>query len=236
MGNFCDAGHERRDRIESSFHVERRFISAFNNSPIEARGALGQAPLLASLREKWGQLWRTLTTRGRQCLGPPGRHAPGFRKDRSTTQREKCCSSERFGLRNSSGGRSLTYSGFRSPRSATASGGRLKGSDAEPDRCDGDDDATFPPLAIRSGRSGGARKAPVVLREPESRSNRIRIPFRSSEQDSVYLSLVYLCQIPAAVEQQPLFRCCEPALIGSKDHPLREVREELLLLFHISEE
>jgi hypothetical protein len=40
-----------------------------------------------------GRSRRTLTTRGRQCLGPPIRHAPGFRKDRSTTQREKCCGS-----------------------------------------------------------------------------------------------------------------------------------------------
>jgi anti-anti-sigma factor len=82
--------------------------------------------------------------------------------------------------------------------------GRLKGSDAEPDRCDGDDDATFPPLAIRSGRSGGVRKAPAVLREPASRSIRIRILSRSSEQDSVCSFLVYLRPAPRVVERQPM--------------------------------
>jgi hypothetical protein len=32
-------------------------------------------------------------------------------------------------------------------------------------------------------------------------------------------------------DQPALFRCCERALIGSKDHRLREVREELLCFF-----
>jgi hypothetical protein len=67
----------------------------------------------------------------------------------------------------------------------------------------GDDDATFRPLAVRSDRSGGARKAPKIRRTPAFRSNRIRILSRSSEQDSMCSPLVYLCPAPIVVERQP---------------------------------
>ena len=70
----------------------------------------------------------------------------------------------------------------------------------------GDGNAKPPPPAIRSGRSGGAQKAPAELREPASRSNRIRILSRILEQGSVCSSLTYLRPAPAVVERQPMFR------------------------------